>query len=158
MVEAFIRILDPRWQRFPETAVYRPAAGVIDLALADPAASLLVAAEFHSQLRRLEQQLRWARVKSDGLVETPLATLIQAERRPPRIDRLLVLQSTAATRELARSFESTFAAAYPARTPDILASLSGTAEWPGSGIVWMTIEDGRAHVMTRQPTGVRLGA
>lgn len=156
MVEAFLRILHPRWQRFPEQPVHRPAAGLIDLALADAGAALLVAAEFHSQLRRLEQQIRWARAKSEGLASTALGELV-GDGAAPRVDRLLVLRSTSATRALAREFEATLSAAYPARTEDVLASLTGQAEWPGSGVVWVTIDKGDVHVMARQPPGVALG-
>jgi transcriptional regulator with XRE-family HTH domain len=157
MVEAFLRVLAPRWDRFPETVVSRPASGVIDLALADRAACLLVAAEFHSQLRRLEQQIRWARAKADGLLETSIGHLLNCSTTATT-DRLLVLRSTAATRELARLFEATLTAAYPARTADVLAALAGDAPWPGSGIVWITFDEGRASVMRRQPPGVRLGS
>ena len=156
MVESFLRILHPRWERFPEVVVQRPAYGVIDLALADVGARLLVASEFHSQIRRLEQQLRWARTKAEGLLHASLAELVSADG-PPTVDRLLVLRSTVATRELARAFEATLAAAYPARTADVLAALRGEAPWPGSGVVWITFDEGRAHVMDRQPPGVRLG-
>ena len=155
MVEAFIRILHPRWQRFPEVVVQRPAYGVIDLALADPPKQLLVATEFQSQLRRLEQQIRWARTKALGLAETSVAQLLTGS---PTVERLLVLRSTAATRALAREFEATLSAAYPARTADVLASLTGAALWPGSGIVWITIDKGDVHVMDRRPPGVRLGS
>ena len=157
MVEAFLRILHPRWQRFPEVVVHRPASGVIDLCLADVAAALLVAAEFHSQLRRLEQQIRWARQKAEGLAATPLAELVASADNPMRIDRLLVLRSTVATRAMAREFEATLAAAYPARTADLLGALTGAAPWPGAGIVWITIDGRGAHVMERRPPGTLLG-
>jgi transcriptional regulator with XRE-family HTH domain len=157
MVEAFIRILHPRWERFPEVVVQRPAYGVIDLALVDVEAALLVASEFHSQIRRLEQQIRWAKTKSEGLLATPFATMVGADGMP-NIDRLLVLRSTAATRELAREYELTLAAAYPARTADVLAALVDAAPWPGAGIVWITMDKGDVHVMDRRPPGVRLGS
>jgi hypothetical protein len=65
-------------------AVHRPIRGVIDLVLerADPP---IVACEAHSDLRRLEQQVRWARAKSDAL----------AERRRVTVSRLLLLRATA---------------------------------------------------------------
>ena len=156
MVEAFLRVLHPRWQRFPEQPVHRPAAGFIDLALVDAGAALLVAAEFHSQMRRLEQQIRWARAKSEGLASTALGELV-GDGVAPRVDRLLVLRSTSATRALAREFEATLSAAYPARTEDVLASLTRRSEWPGPGVIWVTIDKGDAHVMSRQPPGVALG-
>lgn len=156
MVEAILRILHPRWQRFPEVPVHRPAAGVIDLVLADPSLFLLVAAEFQSELRRLEQQLRWAALKAEGLPATSIAQLVGTAQS--KVDRLLVLRSTRATRVLARDYGKTLRAAYPARMADVLASLTGDAPWPGSGVVWITLDRRGAHVMDRRPPGVVLGA
>ena len=71
------------------------------------------------------------------------------------MSRLLVLRSTVATRELARQFEATLAAAYPARTADVVNALtSADGHWPGDGIVWMHL-DGRdcdtdAHIRHRE--------
>lgn len=67
MVEAVLRVLDATWSHFVEVPVYRPASGVIDLVLAERSTNQLVAAEFQSQVRRHEQQIRWARVKADSL-------------------------------------------------------------------------------------------
>lgn len=157
MVEAMLRILHPRWARFPEVPVQSPVRGVIDLVVADESASLLVAAEFHSQLRRLEQQIRWAREKADSLASTSITELIVGRTRPASVSRLLVLRSTRATRMLATQFESTLAAAYPARTADLIASLTSEAAWPGAGIVWIRLDGRRTHVMEGPPPGVRLG-
>jgi transcriptional regulator with XRE-family HTH domain len=157
MVEAMLRILHPRWSRFPEVPVRRPVSGVIDLVVADQRAGLLVAAEFHSQLRRLEQQIRWAREKADSLGSTSIAELVVSGAAAANVSRLLVLRSTRATRILATEFESTLAAAYPARTADIMASLTGDAAWPGPGIVWIRLDGRRTHVMEEPPPGVRLG-
>jgi transcriptional regulator with XRE-family HTH domain len=157
MVEAMLRILHPRWSRFPEVPVRKPASGVIDLVVADRHARLLVAAEFHSQLRRLEQQIRWARDKADSLGSTSIADLVVDGTVAARVSRLLVLRSTRATRTLATEFESTLAAAYPARTADLMASLVGEAAWPGAGVVWIRLDGRRTHVMEEPPPGVRLG-
>jgi transcriptional regulator with XRE-family HTH domain len=157
MVEAVLRILHPRWSRFPELPVRHPVKGVIDLVLVDPAASLLVATEFHSQLRRLEQQIRWARDKADALGSTSIGKLALRSEEQPITSRLLVLRSTRATRSLATEFESTLAAAYPASTSDVVASLTGDSPWPGAGIVWVRLDGRRTHVMPTPPPGVRLG-
>jgi len=157
MLEAMLRILHPRWSRFPEVPVRKPASGVIDPVVADQRAGLLVAAEFHSQLRRLEQQIRWARDKADSLGSTSIADLAVNGASAARVSRLLVLRSTRATRTLATEFESTLAAAYPARTADLMASLAGDAAWPGAGIIWVRLDGRHTHVMAEPPPGVRLG-
>ena len=60
MAEVVIASLHPRWQVTPEVAVRSPVRGWIDLALHDPGAQLVVAGELESELRRLEQLIRWS--------------------------------------------------------------------------------------------------
>ena len=60
MVEALLRSLDPGWKAHVEVPVSRPARGVIDVVLERRDAGLLIAAEAYSELRRLEQQIRWS--------------------------------------------------------------------------------------------------
>ena len=156
MVEAFLRVTHARWQRYPEVPVQRPASGVIDRVLADPDAFLLIATEFKSQIRRLEQQLRWAMLKAEGLPATTIGSSMP-NGRPAKIDRLLVLRSTDATRTLARDFANTISAAYPAQTKAVLSSLIDAGPWPGSGVIWMTNDQRGWHIMDRQPPGVRVG-
>jgi transcriptional regulator with XRE-family HTH domain len=157
MVEAFLADVHPRWSRFVEVPVYRPAAGVIDLALSDPRVPVVIAAEFHSQLRRLEQQLRWATAKADSLASTSIGALAGVHASIGSVERLLVLRSTHDTRALAVQFERTLATAYPARTQAVVNSITGTAPWPGPGIVWMVVDGARTHLMDGPPRGVRLG-
>lgn len=153
MIESVIAALHPRWHRYPEVPVSRPVRGVIDLVLHDGEASLLVAAEAHSEIRRLEQQVRWAREKSDGLPSVeghPFADT-------PAISRLLILRSTRATRELARSYPQTLRAAYPAATADVHRALTTKAPWPGAGILWVAVEAEGTRLLTTPPRGVGLG-
>jgi hypothetical protein len=156
MIEAFLNEVHPRWERHLEVPVYRPAAGVIDLVLADWASGEIIAAEFQSQIRRLEQQLRWATAKSDSLASTSVAGLADAAGSS-RIQQLLVLRSTYDTRVLATQMAATLAVAYPAKVVDVLNALRGTARWPGAGIVWISLDGGRATVMDGPPRGVKLG-
>ena len=95
MSEALIDILHPRWSPHPEVPVYRPVRGVIDLVLADPAARQVVASELQSQLRRIEQQIRWSVQKADALAAL-------AEFEGARVSRLLVVRNTAASERRAR--------------------------------------------------------
>jgi transcriptional regulator with XRE-family HTH domain len=150
MSEALLAALHPRWRAAPEVPVYRPIRGVIDLVLEDRPARVLVATELQSQLRRVEQQVRWATQKADALAALP-------EHAAAAVDRLLVLRNTAATREVTRSASATLAAAYPGRAAEALASLAGTAPWPGATLLWATVERGRAHLMDGPPRGITVG-
>ena len=148
MLEAFIKMLHPRWTRELEVAAAR-GRGFVDLVLADRLTPAVVAVESQSEIRRFEQQVRWAAEKSDSLAERP-------EGRP--VSRLLLLRSTVATRELARTYAESFQAAYPARTADALEALtSGAKAWPGAGIVWVRLEAGKATVLPGPPRGVAVG-
>lgn len=111
ITEALVRVLHPRWTRMLEVPVYRPARGVIDLVAHDQGANVVVAAEVQSQLRRLEQQLRWSNEKAASL---PSAEFWPFADPAPRIERLLILRSTQTNRELASRFSETLATAFPA--------------------------------------------
>lgn len=157
MGEALLQVLHPRWTPLPEVPVLRPARGVIDVVLHDRAARRLVAAELQSALRRLEQQIRWHREKELSLPSSDLWRWTASDG-DAATSRLLVVRSTAETRRLAREFEETLRAAYPARAADVVAALSSaSAPWPGPGIVWMRVEGGRAELLHGAPRGVRLG-
>lgn len=156
MIESFIRAIDRRWAVQLEVAVTQPARGVIDLVLMDRRGTTIVASEVQSELRRLEQQLRWANEKVEGL----LAKQPERDHEPnnPVVSSLLILRSTVSTRELARRFEATLATAYPARCADVIAALTTPdAPWPGPGVVWMRVERGVASLLPAPPRGVTLG-
>jgi transcriptional regulator with XRE-family HTH domain len=72
MVESLLGFLPPDWNRYVEVPVRRPVRGIIDVVIVRPAARRVVAIEAHSELRRLEQQLRWAAEESEAL---PSATI-----------------------------------------------------------------------------------
>lgn len=155
MVEGLLRVLHRRWVRTPEVPVLRPARGVIDLVIADPSERVVVGTEFQSELRRLEQQIRWHREKESSLPSADLWSRVDAATTT---SRLLVLRVTSATRELARTYEATLGAAYPARASDVIDALTGTGRpWPGPGIAWMRVEDTRAELLHGPPRGVALG-
>jgi transcriptional regulator with XRE-family HTH domain len=156
MIEAFLRELHARWIRDPEVIVTKPSHGVIDLLLLDMRQRLAVASEFQSEVRRLEQQVRWHREKAAALPSSDVWPLLAAEDAPA-VSRLLVLRSTRSTRELVDRFGSTLGAAYPARAADALASLTAAEAWPGPAIVWMRVEGGRARLIDGVPRGVRFG-
>ena len=88
---------DPRWRSVPEVVVRRPAHGVIDLVLIDPAEAEIVSAEIHSDLHRVEEHLRRAQAKTDALPSSDVWAIVAGETEP-RVSRLLILRSTSRTR------------------------------------------------------------
>lgn len=156
MVETLLRTIDRRWSPALEVPVTKPSRGVIDLVLTDRSGQVVIAAEVQSELRRLEQQIRWSTEKADGLS----ARLAEgdASATPREVSRLLVLRSTVATREIARRYEKTLAAAYPARTHDVVLALTAsTAPWPGAGLIWMHLHGSKATLMPYPPPQVAIG-
>jgi hypothetical protein len=122
---------------------------VIDAVLGRRLDRLTVACESHSELRRLDLALRRLAEKADGLRG-------QAEAAGT-VSTMLLLRSTAATRAIAKAYEATLAAAFPARSADAVAALRGAAAWPGPAIVWVRLEGVRAEILERPPRGIRLG-
>lgn len=158
MGEALLQALDPRWAATPEVPVYRPARGVIDFVVADRLAPLLLAAELHSELHRLEQQVRWHREKEASLPSSAAWWPPAPDRPEPATSRLLLLRSSAALIDLARTFEGTLRAAYPARTADVVEALtSSSAAWPGAGIAWVRVAGSDVRLLDGPPRTVRLG-
>lgn len=153
--EELLRIAAPTWRGSAEVPVYRPARGFIDLVFDESSQSVIVATEIQSRIDRLEQQIRWAQDKALSLPSADMWRFIDRERS---ISRLLVLRSTQATRELARRFNATLAAAYPAAARDVFLALTvpGTA-WPGAGILWAHVQGDDVRVLERPPRGVALG-
>ena len=152
MVQALIRALQPGWIRTLEVPVFRPVRGVIDLVLERLPAPEIVAVEAHSELRRIEQQVRWATMKAEALAVS------RAESpQTVTVSRLLLLRSTSSTRRVALEYADLLATAYPARQRDLLAALRGTDPWPGSGILWCRVDRAGPVLLTSPPRGVRVG-
>ena len=156
IVEALVGVLDARWRVALEVPVSEPSRGVIDLVIRDRSGSVIVACEVASEIRRLEQQLRWATEKATGLgLQLQRDALGNAT---PAVSRLLVLRSTVSTREIARRFEVSLAAAYPARTHDAYEALTTpNAPWPGPAIVWAHLRGASVRLLRIPPPRVRLG-
>ena len=153
MAEALIRSLNPVWRPHLEVPVWRPARGVIDIVLERSEPHLLVATKVHSELRRLEQQLRWSSEKAGSLTSSNLV----GNGIEPSVSTLLVLRSTSSTRDVARRFEATLRTAYPAATSRVLGALRDGEPWPGPGIAWIRIEGERVELLDAPPRGVSLG-
>ena len=156
MLETILGALDRRWQTEVEVPVTHPSRGVIDLVLRDRSSPVVVAAELQSELRRLEQQIRWTAEKAEGLRQR-----LAVDGTSPVglvVSRLLVIRSTVATRELARRYESTLSTAYPALTEDVVDALTTpSSPWPGAGIVWVRVDGGRVTLLGHPPRGVTIG-
>lgn len=137
--EALLAIAAPRWRPYLEVVVRRPSRGFIDIAFHEPRERVIVATEIESELRRLEQQIRWSRDKAEAL---PSWEGWPHLGDAPEISRLLIVRSTRATREVGREFERVVRAAYPTHPDDALAALTGAARWPGAALIWARF-DGR---------------
>jgi len=155
ITEAFVRILDPRWTRMVEVPVYRPARGVIDIVIHDQTAAVVIAAEVQSALRRLEQQIRWSHEKAQSL---PSADFWRFVDEAPRVDQLLVLRSTRANRQLAARFSATLAVAFAADPLQAYQALTTpTVDWPGSALLWASVDGDAARILERPPRSVSFG-
>ncbi|HEY6569480.1 MAG TPA: helix-turn-helix transcriptional regulator [Candidatus Limnocylindrales bacterium] len=155
LIETLLDQLHPRWRPRLEVPVYRPVRGVIDLVLTDRAASELVAAEAHSEIRRAERQLRWAFEKADAL---PSAVGWPWMDRHPLASRLLILRSTDATRAVVRAAPHVFGAAYPGRTAEAVAALTGAAGTvPDAAIVWIDVLGSASRLLAAPPRGIDVG-
>lgn len=143
IVEALLAILHPRWKPHTEVGVRQPSRGWADLVLHEPREQRLLATEVESDVRRLEQQVRWAQMKAASLASWDGWPGDGAE-----ISRLLIVRRTRANRQTALEFSRQLALAYPAHPEDAMASLTSTARWPGDALVWAQIEPGRVRFPT----------
>lgn len=159
MVEALFGALHSRWRRQAEVPVRRPARGYVDAVIASRADRLVIATEAQSELRRLEQQLRWASDKAESLPSSVAwPALVGDDERRTTISRLLLLRSSRTMRETARTFALTLHAAYPASTAEVHRALTTVdGAWPGPGVLWVDFIAGRGRILDRPPRGVSLG-
>ena len=156
MIGELIALAHMRWRRTPEVAVYRPVRGVIDLALV-ATEEPTVACEAQSQLRRIEQQIRWSKAKAEALAMARGAEGEDGGQAARPVSRLLLLRSTVRTRAVVAEYAELIAAAYPARAVDAYAALTGEARWPGDALLWCRVENGQATILPRPPRGITVG-
>lgn len=156
IVDALVQLSRTSWRTAVEVPVWRPARGVIDLVLARP--GVVVAVEVHTEIRRLEQQLRWASEKAESLPSSATWSLLSGGGDRVAVSRLLVLRSTKSTRELARLLPATFRAVYPASSAAAFAALTQPhRSWPGSAVLWAQVDGGSVTVLERPPRGIVVG-
>jgi len=146
ILEHLLEIRAQRWLPFTEVGVMRPARGWIDVVLADREAGLLVAVEIESDLRRIEQTVRWSREKAESLPSWQGWHAIAVEGRSS-ISQLLVVRRTRSNVRIGTEFSHQLSAAYPAHPEDAIRALTGAAHWPGAALVWATIEPGRVRLV-----------
>ncbi len=151
IADALLRVAHPRWVPRLEVPVAVPARGVIDIVLADRQANDVVATEVQGQLRRVEQQVRWAAQKADSLPSAPGWPWTVG---PSSVSRLLVLRSTPETRALVRGLPDLFRAACPVAERDAWHALTGDGvRWPGNALLWAEVHGGRARILDGAPRG-----
>jgi transcriptional regulator with XRE-family HTH domain len=153
MLEAILRRLAPDWKPHLEVPVTRPARGVVDAVFERPAARLFVVSEAYSTIARLEQQVRWSAEKAASISSSTLV----GPGPEWSTSRLLILRSTASNRALAREFEATLRAAYPASTRQAVRSLIAGDPWPGDSIIWVRIDGDSVDLLDGPPRGVPVG-
>lgn len=155
IAEALLRVAHPRWRRFVEVPVHRPVRGSIDVVFHDPAAGIVIAAEVQSQIRRLEQQLRWSNEKARAILPSGAIPQIGSTTTPD-VSQLLVIRSTRANREIASTYGSTLRTAFPAESGlahRALTTNDGT--WPGAALLWATVEGPAVRILDGPPRGLR---
>lgn len=108
--------------------------------------------EIESGLRRLEQQIRWANEKADGLESTELFHRASTADRPS-VYRLLIIRSTRTNHDVARTFARTIEAAYPAPPRAVYAALTSVTPWPGAGTLWARVDGTNATILRGGPRG-----
>ena len=151
MADLLLGAIHSRWRPTPEVAVRRPVRGWVDLALHDPAAGIVVATELESELRRIEQLIRWSAEKAAALAALPVWSQPAEPGARTQVSRLLVVRWTCANREAAALARRTLGAAYPADPRDALEALTGTATWPGPAMIWARIDRGRPALLDGRP-------
>jgi transcriptional regulator with XRE-family HTH domain len=133
ILEALIEFLHPRWQPFPQVAVRRPSRGWVDVVLHDARADLLVATEIVSEVRRIEQLIRWSKEKADSLPSWNQWPRFEATTG---ISQLVIVRRTRTNLTVAREFDGQLRLGWPVHPADALESLTGTAPWPGPTLFW----------------------
>jgi transcriptional regulator with XRE-family HTH domain len=158
MGEGLLRVVDPRWHPFPEVAVYRASRGVIDLVLADPVEHQLAITELQSEIRAVDQQLRWAQVKAEAIESARAWPFGLPHGASASTVRLLVLRNSQRNRDLVRDLAQTFAAAYPASLAETVQALTDApGPLPGHALLWLNVDTAGVRLLDAPPRGITVG-
>lgn len=146
--EGLLGILGGGWRTFGEATVWKPVRGAIDALLHNRREAVVVAAEIESEMRRIEQTIRWSKEKAEALPSwSGWPALLGDGGEAPRISQLLIVRRTRTNERTAREFQRQLALAYPAHPADALAAIRGERAWPGSALVWARIEQARVRFL-----------
>jgi transcriptional regulator with XRE-family HTH domain len=155
IVEALLRAAHPRWRSLVEVPIHRPVRGSIDIVFHDPESGIVLATEVQSQIRRLEQLLRWSNEKAAAILPSGAVPQI-GTTRAPAISRLLVIRSTRTNRVIASTFSSTLQTAYPASPERAFKALTSVdIDWPGAALLWAKVDRSGTRILDRPPRGLR---
>src|SRR5262245_15562059 len=133
ILEHLLEVRLPRYRPWTEVGVTRPAHGWIDVVFEDEDAAHLIATEIASDVRRIEQTVRWSKEKAASLPSWQRWPAIAAGGAPT-VSQLLVVRRTRSNRRLAEDFARQLAVAYPAHPEDAISALTGAAPWPGNAL------------------------
>ena len=122
----------------------RPSRGWIDAVLHDPREGVVVAVEVQSELRRLEQLVRWSSEKAAALPSWDGWASLGEELRT---SQLLLVRRTRASKATASAFSTQLRVAYPAHPDDAYAALIGSVPWAGAALVWARVDRTHAHLV-----------
>jgi transcriptional regulator with XRE-family HTH domain len=147
ILEALLSELHPEWKAYAEVAVRHPSRGWIDAVLHAERGGDVVAVEIQSNLRRVEQLLRWFPEKVASLPSWEGWAQLGETRA---VSQLLIVRSTKATRLKGREFRRQLVAAYPVHPADAIYALTGRTRWPGPAMLWAEIEPRRVRFITRR--------
>lgn len=147
IAESLLNQLHPRWTAFSEIAVRRPSRGWIDLGLFESRTRLLIATEIQSDLRRIEQLIRWTEDKTTALPSWDGWASLGGD---VRTSRLLVVRETRTNRAVAAEFRHLLRTSFPASPFDAIDALLHEDPWPGAALLWAAKD--------RQGPGYRIAA
>lgn len=148
IAEALAATAHSSWERYVEIAVRRPSRGWIDLGFHSRGQALFVATEIQSELRRIEQIVRWSEAKAASLPSWEGWGRIGPTTN---ISRMLVVRDTEATRRVAGEFRRLLRTAYPADPEDALAAVVASEPWPAAAPLWAKRDraTGRYRIVAR---------
>lgn len=143
LVERLVRAAHEQWQIQPEAPVPGPGRRSVDLRIDGP--EDIVLCEVESKLHRVEEIVRECTSKANDIAAT-------ANGR--RVHVVLVLPPTRHNRAVVEAARETLRHVFPHGSPELLAALTGGGPWPGSGILWLGVDD-RTKRTAAEPTDQR---
>ncbi len=130
LVERLVRAAHGQWQVQPEAPVPGPGRRSVDLRIDGP--EDIVLCEVESKLHRVEEIVRECTSKAND---------IAAIANGRRVHVVLVLPPTRHNRAVVEAARETLRHVFPHGSPELLAALTGGGPWPGSGILWLGVDD-----------------